>query len=347
MKIKPLFLSTFALLSTSNSIASSLYAEAISRYLKENNIEGVYKEFAKWQKEEPNSPNIADTWAWYYYTTAYNQNIKIDSVQPKGVEDYMELIGKDGKNEFIYAEIIINCDSLKKGLDIIDKEIVKHPDCIDLYFTKSDILLTLMEKCSHKSSYTDNLRIHSEKGDNTEDDKFNYLMMKALSHPKIIGDKLVVGNLADDAVKILCQILDRSRNNGNQWFDLYDKKIENGESMMLEKFQSYFLFFLKNAEYDKATVFNDKLLSAYPERFDFRTNKSLISISKKDFSSALTQLEILHKDFPNDDIITINLAEVYIHNGKKKQAEKLFKKMSKSSNPEIEKMAKMRLEKIK
>lgn len=343
MKVR--LLSFLLFLSLTNLFASSPHVEAISSFMKAGDTASVYKEFSKWQQEEPNSPNIADTWAYYYYGIGYNQNIKIDSFVPVGVEDYMAVIGQNGKSDFVYAEIVINCDSIQKGLDIVDRAIEKHPDCLDLYLTKGEILLSLMQVCSHKSSVNDNLDLVTASSSN--EDRLQRLMMKALAHPTMLGDKTTVSNLPQKVAAQYVALLNRSKQNGNDWFDLFDKKYLKGEEKMLEGLQSTFLTLYQSAEYDVASSMNDAFLEQYPKRYDFRTNRGLIAVSKKDFFSALIHFKTLHKEFPNDEIITMNLAEIYYKLGKKKESAQLFKTLKKSSNENISNVAKARLEKLK
>ena len=326
--------------------AMNPHAEAISKYLKDGDTKGVYDEFAKWQKEEPNSPNIADTWAWYYLGVGYTQNVRVDSVVPSGVEDYMQLLGENGKSEYIYMDVKVRCDSIKKGLQIIDGEIAKHPDCMNLYLTKGDMLVFLASKCSHESIEQDNVDFHHEKDNMTEKERFNYLMTKALAHPVYEGDMSVVVGLADSVVVSYGKMLDRSLVNANQWYDLYDQKMENGESSMMESLQSSVLSLMHNANYEAAEKLNDMILKVYPKRYDYRNNKAMLAMIKHDFTGALSQFEVLHKDFPKDDIITFNMAETYCHLQNYKSAKKLFKSLTKSSNDEVAKSSKSRLEAI-
>lgn len=343
------FICLFSLLSLCalSLFAVNPHADSISSYLKRGDTASVYKEFAQWQKEEPNSPNVADTWAWFYLASGFNQNMRIDSVAPTHTEDFMELIENDGKAIFLYMDVKIRCDSLKKGFDIIDKEIAKHPDCIDLYRTKGEILMFLANKCSHESIEKDHVDFHHEKGSMTDDQKIKYLMSKALSHPVYEGDPSVISNLPDDVANVYSMMLDRSRVNSNQWYDLFDKKVENGESVMLEWLQGIVLSLMQNANYQSASKLNDNVLKVYPDRYDFRTNKALISMVSRNFESALAQLEVLHKDFPKDDIISMDLAEVYLHTGNVKSAKKLYKTLLKSSNKEVSQTAKKRMETLK
>lgn len=343
------FICLFSLLSlcTLSLFAVNPHADSISSYLKQGDTASVYKEFAQWQKEEPNSPNVGDTWAWFYLASGFSQNMRVDSVAPTHTEDYMQFIENDGKSVFLYMDVKVRCDSLKKGFDIIDKEIAKHPDCIDLYHTKGQILVFLANKCSHESIENDHVDFHHEKGSMTEDQKLKYLMSKALSHPLYEGDLSVISSLPDDVVNVCSMMLDRSQVNSNQWFDLFDKKVKDGESVMLERLQSMVLALMQNANYQAANKLNDNVLKVYPNRYDFRTNKALISMVSRDFESALAQLDVLHKDFPKDDIITMDLAEVYMQTGNIKSAKKLYKSLLKSSNEEVSKVSKKRLDELK
>ncbi len=340
------FICLFSLLSLCvlSVFAVDPHADSISSYLKRGDTASVYKEFAQWQKDDPDSPNIADTWAWYYLGVGYTQNFRMDSVAPSGVEDYMQLMGENGKSEYIYMDVKVLCDSIKKGFQIIDKEISKHPDCMNLYLTKGEILMYLAGKCSHQSIEQDNVDFHHEKGDMTEKQRLNYLMSKALAHPVFEGDMSVVVGLPDSVVMCYGKMLDRSLVNANQWYDLYNRKVENGEADMLENLQSVVLALMQNADYESAGKLNDKVLTVYPKRFDFRNNKAMLMMLKRDFSGALSQFEVLHKDFPKDDIISFNLAETYCHLDNFKSAKKLFKSLTKSSNKNVAKASESRLE---
>ena len=70
----------------------------------------------------------------------------------------------------------------------------------------------------------------------------------------------------------------------------------------------------------------------------------MLMMLKRDFSGALSQFEVLHKDFPKDDIISFNLAETYCHLDNFKSAKKLFKSLTKSSNKNVAKASESRLE---
>ena len=340
------FICLFSLLSLCvlSVFAVDPHADSISSYLKRGDTASVYKEFAQWQKDDPDSPNIADTWAWYYLGVGYTQNVRADSVVHSGVEDYMLLMGENGKSEYIYMDVKVKCDSIKKGLQIIDGEIAKHPDCMNLYLTKGDMLVFLASKCSHESIEQDNVDFHHEKDNMTEKERFNYLMTKALAHPVFEGDMSVVVGLADSVVVNCGKMLDRSLVNANQWYDLYDQKMENGESSMMESLQSSVLSLMHNANYEAAEKLNDMILKVYPKRYDYRNNKAMLAMIKHDFTGALSQFEVLHKDFPKDDIITFNMAETYCHLQNYKSAKKLFKSLTKSSNKNVAKASESRLE---
>lgn len=345
MNIKQI-LATFVIqIFSLSALAASDHAQAISEYLGKKDIPNIYKEFAQWKAEEPNSPNVEDTWAWYYIDVSYSKDIKIEEQRPTHTEDYMEIIGKE-KSEFLYVDVQIYCDSVKKGLDIINQTISKFPDHIDLYSTKAALISAQLERNTHDSALKHGIDLHTGKNDMSEEQRYNYIIQKALTHPKKVGDESVLVDLEGQLIATFSSLLDRSLINKNNWYDLYDKKLEKGEEQLIEVLQTGFTVLYEEAKFDAASQLNNKYLSVYPKHEYFMTNKALIEVAHKDYDSALKSFKALHKKFPKDDIISFSLAQMYQVTGDAKMADKLFNSLSKSSNKNIAERAKRMIDKV-
>jgi len=96
----------------------------------------------KWEKSDPNDPELYVAYFNHYVNSSMKQNIRIDG-SPKG-EDVFKVMSKDTSQKepvaFIYNDTYYDAVHLKKGFDYIEKGIKKYPDRLDMRFGKIYIL---------------------------------------------------------------------------------------------------------------------------------------------------------------------------------------------------------------
>lgn len=120
-----------------------------------------------------------------------------------------------------------------------------------------------------------------------------------------------------EMVDVLCKIIKRSRENGNNWLMTLDEKPEDGEATMFEPFQSYFShLFLKLNEIELAESLADTVLKYYPNNTVFLNKKARIAYEREDFDTALEKYLKSYEIAPDDPSVIVNIA--YLYETKKK-----------------------------
>lgn len=129
-----------------------------------------------------------------------------------------------------------------------------------------------------------------------------------------------------EMVDVLCKIIERSRENGNNWLMTLDEKPEDGEATMFEPFQSYFShLFLKLNEIELAESLADTVLKYYPNNTVFLNNKAGIAYDRGDYDTALKNYLKSHEIAPNVSFVLLNIAYIYEKKKDKANALKYYK----------------------
>jgi tetratricopeptide (TPR) repeat protein len=103
--------------------------------------------------------------------------------------------------------------------------------------------------------------------------------------------------------------------------------------------QDYFSRLFEAELDDKAMQLVEWLLQYYPDEVMFRSDKaSLLAITGNN-DQALPLFLSIHKDYPDDNIVTSNIAYIYKTMGDKENALKYYRLLSECGDEEMEKLA--------
>ena len=151
----------------------------------------------------------------------------------------------------------------------------------------------------------------------------------------------------DTALKELEKVIERSKTNHSQWLWTQNKPLENPKEFLIDTMQDYFRQLIGTPDNQLAYQLNEAMLTLYPEDIRLRSNKaSLLAIGGKYFE-ALPLFASIHKDAPEDDIVTCNLAYCYEKTGDKKTAIVYYRQVANSKNPDIAATSKQALHELK
>ena len=151
----------------------------------------------------------------------------------------------------------------------------------------------------------------------------------------------------DTALKELEKVIERLKTNHNQWLWTQNKPLDNPKEFFIDTMQDYFRQLIGTPDNQLAYQLNEAMLTLYPEDIRLRSNKaSLLAISGKYFE-ALPLFASIHKDAPEDDIVTCNLAYCYEKTGDKKTAIVYYRQVANSKNPDIAATSKQALHELK
>jgi tetratricopeptide (TPR) repeat protein len=144
----------------------------------------------------------------------------------------------------------------------------------------------------------------------------------------------------------LYKVIERSHLNSNQWTWTLGTPVEDGEEMFKSSMQDYFSR-LFDAELDnEAMQLAEWLLQYYPNEVMFRSDKaSLLAITGNN-DQALPLFLSIHKDYPDDNIVTSNIAYIYKTMGDKKNALKYYRLLSKCGDEEMEELARQAISEL-
>ena len=127
--MKRLFLAiTFIALATGTLNAQQEWFDKYKKLLNNGDTIALKDCICRWEKAEPNSPDVIAAWYNYYVKRAMEEVLSLSTVKPADGEQYLELQNDTNKlMQAAYAKI--------------DEGIRKYPDRIDLPFGKVHMLL--------------------------------------------------------------------------------------------------------------------------------------------------------------------------------------------------------------
>ena len=142
-------------------------------------------------------------------------------------------------------------------------------------------------------------------------------------------------------------VLDRSKKNGNRWLWTLNQPLDDGEYILKDSMQDYFVQLYDAGQSDYASQLVEWMLQLYPTDIIFRANKaSLLAIAKR-YSEALPIYLSIYEDNPDDIIVASNIAHIYYTLGDKEATLKYYSKLLQCGDSEIEGLAKQRMKEAK
>ena len=144
----------------------------------------------------------------------------------------------------------------------------------------------------------------------------------------------------DSAMLVLHQVIERSHLNGNRWTWTLNTPVgEDSETMFKSSMQDYFSRLFDAELDDKAMQLVEWLLQYYPDEVMFRSDKASLLALTGNNDQALPLFLSIHKDYPDDNIVTSNIAYIYKTMGDKENALKYYRLLSECGDEEMEKLA--------
>lgn len=154
-------------------------------------------------------------------------------------------------------------------------------------------------------------------------------------------------NLYSEVMQELRHVLDRSEKNGNKWLWTLNQPLDDAENVLKDSMQDFFTRLYDADQEDYSLQLVEWMLQLYPTDIVFRSDKAaLLAISER-YSEALPIYLSIHKDAPDDVVVTSNIAQIYYTLGDKKSALKYYNKLAECGDSEMEAIAKQRIEEIK
>ena len=151
----------------------------------------------------------------------------------------------------------------------------------------------------------------------------------------------------DSAMPVLHQVIERSHLNGNRWTWTLNTPVgEDGETMFKSSMQDYFSRLFDAELDDKAMQLVEWLLQYYPDEVMFRSDKASLLALTGNNDQALPLFLSIHKDYPDDNIVTSNIAYIYKTMGDKKNALKYYRLLSNCGDEEMEELARQAISEL-
>ena len=142
-------------------------------------------------------------------------------------------------------------------------------------------------------------------------------------------------------------VLDRSKKNGNRWLWTLNQPLDDGEYILKDSMQDYFVQLFDAGQSDYASQLVEWMLQLYPTDIIFCSDKaSLLAIAKR-YSEALPIYLSIYEDNPDDIIVASNIAHIYYTLGDKEATLKYYSKLLQCGDSEIEGLAKQRMKEAK
>lgn len=142
-------------------------------------------------------------------------------------------------------------------------------------------------------------------------------------------------------------VLDRSKKNGNRWLWTLNQPLDDGEYILKDSMQDYFVQLFDAGQSDYASQLVEWMLQLYPTDIIFCSDKaSLLAIAKR-YSEALPIYLSIYEDNPDDIIVASNIAHIYYTLGDKEATLKYYSKLLQCGDSEIEGLAKQRIKEAK
>lgn len=142
--MKRLFLAiTFVALATGTLNAQQEWFDKYKKLLNDGDTIALKDCICRWEKAEPNSPDVIAAWYNYYVKRAMEEVLSLSTVKPADGEQYLELQNDTTKETagYLYGQTEYNDKLMQAAYAKIDEGIRKYPDRIDLPFGKVHMLL--------------------------------------------------------------------------------------------------------------------------------------------------------------------------------------------------------------
>ena len=153
--------------------------------------------------------------------------------------------------------------------------------------------------------------------------------------------------LYSEVMQELRHVLDRSEKNGNKWLWTLNQPLDDGEYILKDSMQDYFIQLFDAGQSDYASQLVEWMLQLYPTDIIFCSDKaSLLAIAKR-YSEALPIYLSIYEDNPDDIIVASNIAHIYYTLGDKEATLKYYSKLLQCGDSEIEGLAKQRIKEAK
>lgn len=114
------------------------FKQQFNELFSEKDTLGQIQLLEKWEKAEPDNPEMYVAYFNYYVQRSTQEIIAIGN-QPKG-EDVLEIIDQDSTQQetvaYMYGDTYYDQALLEKGFDALDKGIAKNPTRLDMRFGK-------------------------------------------------------------------------------------------------------------------------------------------------------------------------------------------------------------------
>lgn len=114
------------------------FKQQFNDLFSEKDTLGQIQLLEKWEKAEPDNPEMYVAYFNYYVQRSTQEIIAIGN-QPKG-EDVLEITNQDSTQQetvaYMYGDTYYNQALLEKGFDALDKGIAKNPTRLDMRFGK-------------------------------------------------------------------------------------------------------------------------------------------------------------------------------------------------------------------
>lgn len=140
----------------------------------------------------------------------------------------------------------------------------------------------------------------------------------------------------EEAVREIERVLELSRKNDNQWSWTQNQPTpEEGEVFLRNCCQDYFSQIVNMSNDSLSMRFAEILLAYYPNYIPFRANKASLIFQKGNYEEALNLFLAIHKDAPDDLIVTYNIAYLYEKLNRKAEVIKYYTLLRNSADPEF------------
>jgi len=143
--VKKQFIALIFLLVYSITVFADYKAD-YQKLLKDNQTEKLASLLARWEKVEPNNPELYIGYFNYHLSKAMKSGASIDTIIPKdNRQSYMILTDpKTGKVAgYLHDEIFYDEDETQKALEYLNRGLAFGQDRLDMYFGKIHVLMDI------------------------------------------------------------------------------------------------------------------------------------------------------------------------------------------------------------
>lgn len=151
----------------------------------------------------------------------------------------------------------------------------------------------------------------------------------------------------EEAVKEIGKVLERTGKNKKQWSWTQDQPTpKEGEEFLWDCCQDYFSQIVDMGNDSLSMQFAEMLLAYYPTHIPFRTDKASLIAQKGNYEEALSQFLAIHKDAPDDLIVSYNIAYLYEQQGRKAEAVRYYILLKDSNDAEFQEIGRKAVQEL-